>query len=125
MAYDKGLRSLGRRFYVGTLRSAHNVQDNGFGAFVLAKMDIHVSNAGDTAARVRLIETALAPLPTSSPGTSTSGSPNNRLGADHPLAATLLGEGPTPSPGWASLAPTCGWYASGIGTGATARGTLS
>lgn len=67
MAYDKGLRSLGRRFYVEALRSAHNVQEDGFGAFVLAKMGIHVSTAGDTASRVRRIETAPAPLPTSSP----------------------------------------------------------
>ncbi|MFH8628007.1 multiprotein-bridging factor 1 family protein [Streptomyces vietnamensis] len=63
MAYDKGLRSLGQRYYVGALRSAHSAKDNGFGAFILAEMGVHISDAGDTAARVTLIETAIGNAP--------------------------------------------------------------
>lgn len=39
------------------LWSAHSAQDDGFNAFVLAEMGIHVSDAGDTTARVKLINT--------------------------------------------------------------------
>ncbi|MER8231097.1 transcriptional regulator [Streptomyces sp. NPDC094049] len=67
MAYDKGLRSLGQRYYVGALRSAHSAKDGGFGAFVLAEMGIHVSDDGDTAARVRLIDTAIGNAPAALP----------------------------------------------------------
>ncbi|MFE8939945.1 transcriptional regulator [Streptomyces sp. NPDC007872] len=72
MAYDKGLRSLGQRYYVGALRSAHSAQDSGFGAFILAEMGIHVSDAGDTAARVRLIETAIGNAPAALPPAAAS-----------------------------------------------------
>ncbi|MFC8900794.1 transcriptional regulator [Streptomyces cinereoruber] len=72
MAYDKGLRSLGQRYYVGALRSAHSAMDNGFGAFVLAEMGVHVSDAGDTATRVKLIETALGNAPATLPPAAAS-----------------------------------------------------
>ncbi|MEW2120485.1 transcriptional regulator [Streptomyces sp. NPDC005474] len=70
MAYDAGLRSAGQQYYVGALRSARTAGDDAFGAFVLAEMGVHVSEAGRTAERVALISTAIdnAP-PTLSPYT--------------------------------------------------------
>lgn len=67
MAYDKGLRSLGQRYYVGALRSARTGKDDGFGAFVLAEMGVHVSDTGDDAARVKLIGTAIDNAPATLP----------------------------------------------------------
>ncbi|MFI1946882.1 transcriptional regulator [Streptomyces virginiae] len=72
MAYDKGLRSLGQRYYVGALRSAHSAKDDGFGAFILAEMGIHISDSGDTAARVKLIDTAIGNAPTALPPAAAS-----------------------------------------------------
>ncbi|MFC5800802.1 transcriptional regulator [Streptomyces formicae] len=72
MAYDKGLRSLGQRYYVGALRSAHSAKDDGFGAFILAEMGIHISDSGDTAARVKLIDTAIGNAPSALPPAATS-----------------------------------------------------
>lgn len=63
MAYDAGLRSAGQRYYVGALRSARTVGDNAFGAFTLAEMGVHVSEAGRTAERVDLISTAIDNAP--------------------------------------------------------------
>ncbi|AEY89628.1 putative transcriptional regulator [Streptomyces hygroscopicus subsp. jinggangensis 5008] len=63
MAYDAGLRSAGQRYYVGALRSARTAGDDAFGAFVLAEMGVHVSEAGRTAERVGLISTALDNAP--------------------------------------------------------------
>ncbi|MFH8771498.1 MULTISPECIES: transcriptional regulator [unclassified Streptomyces] len=70
MAYDAGLRSAGQQYYVGALRSARTAGDDAFGAFILAEMGVHVSEAGRTAERVALISTAIdhAP-PTLSPHT--------------------------------------------------------
>lgn len=63
MAYDAGLRSAGQRYYVGALRSARTAGDDAFGAFVLAEMGVHVSEAGRTAERVGLITTAIDNAP--------------------------------------------------------------
>jgi len=63
MAYDAGLRSAGQRYYVGALRSARTAGDDAFGAFVLAEMGVHVSEAGRTAERVDLISTAIDNAP--------------------------------------------------------------
>ncbi|MFC7308447.1 transcriptional regulator [Streptomyces monticola] len=63
MAYDSGLRSAGQQYYVGALRSARTAGDDAFGAFVLAEMGVHVSEAGRTAERVDLIATALDNAP--------------------------------------------------------------
>ncbi|MFH8496683.1 transcriptional regulator [Streptomyces coeruleorubidus] len=63
MAYDAGLRSAGQRYYVGAMRSARTAGDDAFGAFVLAEMGVHVSEAGRTAERVGLISTALDNAP--------------------------------------------------------------
>jgi len=65
MAYDAGLRSAGQRYYVGALRSARTAGDDAFGAFVLAEMGVHVSEAGRTAERVDLITTAISNAPRS------------------------------------------------------------
>ncbi|MFE1770253.1 transcriptional regulator [Streptomyces sp. NPDC059008] len=63
MAYDAGLRSAGQQHYVGALRSARTAGDDAFGAFVLAEMGVHVSEAGRTAERVELISTAIDNAP--------------------------------------------------------------
>ncbi|MGP3977868.1 transcriptional regulator [Streptomyces sp. 8N114] len=63
MAYDAGLRSAGQRYYVGALRSARTAADDAFGAFTLAEMGVHVSEAGRTAERVDLITTAIDNAP--------------------------------------------------------------
>ncbi|WPO72375.1 transcriptional regulator [Streptomyces sp. KN37] len=63
MAYDSGLRSAGQQYYVGALRSARTAGDDAFGAFILAEMGVHVSEAGRTAERVDLITTALDNAP--------------------------------------------------------------
>ncbi|MFF8971527.1 transcriptional regulator [Streptomyces sp. NPDC014995] len=63
MAYDAGLRSAGQRYYVGALRSARTAGDDAFGAFVLAEMGVHVSEAGRTGERVALISTAIDNAP--------------------------------------------------------------
>jgi tetratricopeptide (TPR) repeat protein len=63
MAYDAGLRSAGQRYYIGALRSARTAGDNAFGAFILAEMGVHVSEAGRTAERVDLISTAIDNAP--------------------------------------------------------------
>ncbi len=63
MAYDAGLRSAGQQYYVGALRSARTAGDDAFGAFVLAEMGVHVSEAGRTAERVALISTAIDNAP--------------------------------------------------------------
>lgn len=63
MAYDAGLRSAGQRYYVGALRSARTAGDDAFGAFTLAEMGVHISEAGQTAERVKLISTALDNAP--------------------------------------------------------------
>ncbi|WP_461067468.1 transcriptional regulator [Streptomyces pseudoechinosporeus] len=63
MAYDAGLRSAGQRYYVGAMRSARTAGDDAFGAFVLAEMGVHVSEAGRTAERVDLISTAIDNAP--------------------------------------------------------------
>ncbi|MBJ7002493.1 transcriptional regulator [Streptomyces griseofuscus] len=65
MAYDAGLRSAGQRYYVGALRSARTAGDDPFGAFILAEMGVHVSEAGRTAERVDLISTAIGNAPRS------------------------------------------------------------
>ncbi|QES57213.1 transcriptional regulator [Streptomyces venezuelae] len=67
MAYDKGLRSLGQRYYVASLRSSRTADDTAFGAFMLAEMGVHVSDSGDTAQRVNLIDTAIDNAPTALP----------------------------------------------------------
>jgi hypothetical protein len=67
MAYDAGLRSAGQRYYVGALRGARTAGDDAFGAFVLAEMGVHVSEAGRTAERVGLISTAIDNAPRSLP----------------------------------------------------------
>ncbi|GAA2230082.1 hypothetical protein GCM10010104_24060 [Streptomyces indiaensis] len=54
MAYDAGLPSAGQRYYVGALRSARTAGDDAFGAFILAEMGVHVSEAGRTTERVEL-----------------------------------------------------------------------
>lgn len=70
MAYDAGLRSAGQRYYIGALRSARTAGDDAFGAFILAEMGVHVSEAGRTADRVALITTAINNAPrTLSPAT--------------------------------------------------------
>ncbi|MER6332681.1 transcriptional regulator [Streptomyces sp. NPDC001034] len=63
MAYDAGLRSAGQQYYVGALRSARTAGDDAFGAFILAEMGVHVSEAGRTAERVDLISTAIDNAP--------------------------------------------------------------
>lgn len=63
MAYDAGRRSAGQRYYVGALRSARTAGDDAFGAFVLAEMGVHVSEAGRTTERVDLISTAIGNAP--------------------------------------------------------------
>jgi tetratricopeptide (TPR) repeat protein len=63
MAYDAGLRSAGQWYYVGSLRSARTAGDDAFGAFILAEMGVHVSEAGRTAERVELISTAINNAP--------------------------------------------------------------
>ncbi|MFB7931060.1 transcriptional regulator [Streptomyces sp. NPDC056039] len=63
MAYDAGLRSAGQRYYIGALRSARTAGDDAFGAFVLAELGVHVSEAGRTAERVDLISTAIDNAP--------------------------------------------------------------
>lgn len=63
MAYDAGLRSAGQRYYVGALRSARTTGDDAFGAFILAEMGVHVSEAGRTAERVGLVSTAIDNAP--------------------------------------------------------------
>ncbi|MFC9952584.1 transcriptional regulator [Streptomyces prasinus] len=65
MAYDAGLRSVGQSYYVGALRSARTAGDDAFGAFILAEMGVHVSEAGRTAERVDLISTAIDNAPRS------------------------------------------------------------
>ncbi|WP_432036481.1 transcriptional regulator [Streptomyces cucumeris] len=65
MAYDAGLRSAGQRYYVGALRSARTAGDDAFGAFILAEMGVHVSEAGRTSERVDLISTAIDNAPRS------------------------------------------------------------
>ncbi|MET4657322.1 hypothetical protein ABID80_001014 [Streptomyces sp. PvP037] len=65
MAYDAGLRSAGQRYYVGALRSARTAGDDAFGAFILAEMGVHVSEAGRTAERVDLVTTAISNAPRS------------------------------------------------------------
>ncbi|WP_406123676.1 transcriptional regulator [Streptomyces canus] len=65
MAYDAGLRSAGQRYYVGALRGARTAGDDAFGAFILAEMGVHVSEAGRTAERVDLISTAIDNAPRS------------------------------------------------------------
>ncbi|MFI0164270.1 tetratricopeptide repeat protein [Streptomyces sp. NPDC017095] len=65
MAYDAGLRSAGQRYYVGALRSARTAADDAFGAFILAEMGVHVSEAGRTAERVDLVSTAIDNAPPS------------------------------------------------------------
>ncbi|MFG2514312.1 transcriptional regulator [Streptomyces sp. NPDC048584] len=65
MAYDAGLRSAGQRYYVGALRSTRTAGDDALGAFVLAEMGVHVSEAGRTAERVALISTAIDNAPRS------------------------------------------------------------
>ncbi|AYN41122.1 transcriptional regulator [Streptomyces dangxiongensis] len=65
MAYDAGLRSAGQRYYVGALRSARTAGDDAFGAFILAEMGVHVSEAGRAAERVDLISTAIDNAPRS------------------------------------------------------------
>ncbi|MFD5267673.1 transcriptional regulator [Streptomyces sp. NPDC058335] len=67
MAYDAGLRSAGQQYYVGALRSARTAGDDAFGAFVLAEMGVHVSEAGRTAERVELISTAIDNAPRALP----------------------------------------------------------
>ncbi|WP_407110396.1 transcriptional regulator [Streptomyces sp. DSM 116494] len=67
MAYDAGLRSAGQRYYVGALRSTRTAGDDAFGAFVLAEMGVHVSEAGRTAERVALVLTAIDNAPRSLP----------------------------------------------------------
>ncbi|WP_395370121.1 tetratricopeptide repeat protein [Streptomyces tubercidicus] len=70
MAYDTGLRSAGQQYYIGAMRSARTAGDDAFGAFVLAEMGVHVSEAGRTAERVDLVSTALDNAPrTLSPST--------------------------------------------------------
>ncbi|MEV6319426.1 transcriptional regulator [Streptomyces sp. NPDC051776] len=63
MAYDAGLRSAGQQYYIGALRSARTAGDDAFGAFILAEMGVHVSEAGRTAERVDLISTAIDHAP--------------------------------------------------------------
>ncbi|WP_324789791.1 transcriptional regulator [Streptomyces sp. H51] len=63
MAYDAGLRSAGQRYYIGALRSARTAGDDAFGAFVLAEMGVHVSEAGRTTERVDLMPTAIDNAP--------------------------------------------------------------
>ncbi|HCA84151.1 MAG TPA: transcriptional regulator [Streptomyces sp.] len=63
MAYDAGLRSAGQRYYVGALRSARTAGDDAFGAFILAEMGVHVSEAGRPTERVALISTAIDNAP--------------------------------------------------------------
>ncbi|MET9294087.1 transcriptional regulator [Streptomyces sp. NPDC003077] len=65
MAYDAGLRSAGQRYYVGALRGARTAGDDAFGAFVLAEMGVHVSEAGRTSERVGLVSTAIDHAPRS------------------------------------------------------------
>ncbi|MCF6522539.1 transcriptional regulator [Streptomyces sp. JJ36] len=72
MAYDAGLRSAGQRYYVGALRSARTAGDNAFGAFTLAEMGVHVSEAGRTAERVDLISTAIDNAPRTLPPSTQS-----------------------------------------------------
>lgn len=67
MAYDAGLRSAGQRYYIGALRSARTAGDDAFGAFILAEMGVHVSEAGRTAERVDLISTAIDNAPRTLP----------------------------------------------------------
>ncbi|MFF4179890.1 transcriptional regulator [Streptomyces sp. NPDC001750] len=95
MAYDAGLRSAGQRYYVGALRSARTAGDNAFGAFILAEMGVHVSEAGRTAERVDLISTAIDNAPRSlSPRTQSflylhKAEALSRDG-DHRMASTAL-----------------------------------
>ncbi len=72
MAWEKVPRSLGQRYYVGALRSAHSAKDDGFGTFVLAEMGIHISDSGDTAARVKLIDTPIGNAPSAPPPAAAS-----------------------------------------------------
>ncbi|MEU9194994.1 transcriptional regulator [Streptomyces hundungensis] len=72
MAYDAGLRSAGQQYYVGALRSARTAGDDAFGAFVLAEMGVHVSEAGRTADRVALISTAIDNAPRTLPPSTQS-----------------------------------------------------
>lgn len=71
MAYEAGLRSFGQRYYVGALRSARTAGDDAFGFFILAKMGVHVSEAGRTTERVDLISMSrsVPPAPTARPST--------------------------------------------------------
>ncbi|MEU8567886.1 transcriptional regulator [Streptomyces pathocidini] len=63
MAYDAGMRSAGQQYYIGALRSARTAGDDAFGAFVLAEMGVHLSEAGRTTERVDLISTAIGNAP--------------------------------------------------------------
>ncbi|MFE3553220.1 tetratricopeptide repeat protein [Streptomyces kronopolitis] len=72
MAYDTGLRSAGQRYYIGAMRSARTAGDDAFGAFVLAEMGVHVSEAGRTAERVDLVSTALDNAPRTLPPSTQS-----------------------------------------------------
>ncbi|WP_432096331.1 transcriptional regulator [Streptomyces sp. bgisy100] len=95
MAYDAGLRSAGQRYYIGAMRSARTAGDDAFGAFVLAEMGVHVSEAGLTAERVDLISTAIDNAPrTLSPDTQSflylhKAEAHSRDG-DHQRAGTAL-----------------------------------
>ncbi|WP_157867877.1 hypothetical protein [Streptomyces prasinus] len=44
----------------------------GFGAFILAEMGVHISDSGDTAARVKLIDTAIGNAPSALPPAAAS-----------------------------------------------------
>ncbi|MFB7950063.1 transcriptional regulator [Kitasatospora phosalacinea] len=69
MAYDSGLRSAGQQYYLGALRAAKTIGDDALGAFLLAEMGVHLSDAGNPAERVAQVETALANTPaTMQPG---------------------------------------------------------
>ncbi|MBZ3916672.1 hypothetical protein [Streptomyces acidiscabies] len=95
MAYDAGLRSAGQRYHVASLRSARTAGDDAFGAFILAEMGVHVSEAGRTAERVDLISTAIDNAPgTLSPHTQSflylhKAEASSRDG-DHQTAGTAL-----------------------------------
>jgi hypothetical protein len=63
MAYDAGLRSASQQYYIGALRAARTAGDDGLGAYLLAEMGVHASDAGQLYERVNLIETALDEAP--------------------------------------------------------------
>ncbi len=102
MAYDAGLRSAGQRYYVGALRSARTTGDDAFGAFILAEMGVHVSEAGRTAERVGLVSTAIDNAPHSrrpAPGRSST---CTRRRPSHETARTARRARPSTVP------PRCG-----------------